>query len=165
MPDADVGDELACWLEQNAARVEAVAAAQDKTAAEWAVELLDGALRIDENAVAAMQSHVEPVPARKLRAWYVCDMDDGIIRVEDTKSAALAWAKGRSGGNVLPGRKRTSDGFYEYYIGTDEYDRRQVWIARGDAALRAGFDDLDQAPLYPVKDDPYKRVERKEPDA
>lgn len=94
------------------------------------------------------------------RQWFVVEMDRGVIRREPTKAAALAWAVGRAfSTNVLPGRRRQHDGFYEYLVGPDRYECEQIWIARGDAAARQGF-EITETPLYPYENDPYELVER-----
>ncbi len=95
-----------------------------------------------------------------LRSWYVVGMDDGVIRREATKAACLKWARKSAvaSDRVLPGRHRTGDGFYQYRIGTSD-DCKLVWIARGDAAQAQGF-DLNQEPLYPYADRPYRRGDR-----
>lgn len=97
---------------------------------------------------------------KAMRLWFVVDMDDGIVRRTSTKREALAWALGQvCSTNILPGEKRLHDGFYAYYIGPSREDCEEVWIARGDAAHRQGF-DITQEPLYPHADDPYELVQR-----
>jgi len=94
--------------------------------------------------------------------WYIVDMDDGIVRRDPRKAGALHWCEGQAEGRILPGpRKTLSPGFYEYFIGFDIEDCTQFWIARGDAAVRQGF-DITQEPIYPYPDRPYERGPRGE---
>ncbi|MEU6362190.1 hypothetical protein [Streptomyces albidoflavus] len=63
--------------------------------------------------------------------WLVCDMDDGVLRVEPTRAAAAEW--------------RT-------YFDDD------LFVVRADRAESQGWDPL-QRPYYPHPDDPFERVD------
>ncbi|MFF4777648.1 hypothetical protein ACFY05_32955 [Microtetraspora fusca] len=95
-----------------------------------------------------------------MAAWYVVNMDDGVIRAEPTKENALRWVANHWGvGAVQPGQHRLHDGFYEYYVGTSASDRRQVWIVLGVVLALHGW-DINETPLYPHPDRPAERVDR-----
>ncbi|MEW9530656.1 hypothetical protein [Microbispora sp. NPDC049125] len=88
--------------------------------------------------------------------WYVFSMDDGVLRRDQTRNECLSWAMRREGCDRLPPRagRRSEDGVYEYRVG-----RRVYWIARGDVAAGSGL-DLDQEPLFPYPDEPFKQGSR-----
>jgi hypothetical protein len=67
--------------------------------------------------------------------WLVCDMDDGVMRIEPTYANAVEW------------RRSFDDGLF---------------IVRADRAHLQGWDALQQ-PLYPYPDDPFERVDRPAP--
>lgn len=90
--------------------------------------------------------------------WLVCDMDDGIVRVEPTRAAAVEWACIHGDGKVIS-RERQGEGWYDYHIGYKRDDCSLVWIARADIVHWHGFDPIQQ-PLYPFPDDPYEHVAR-----
>ena len=83
--------------------------------------------------------------------WLVCDMDDGIVRVEPSRAAAVKWACSRQLSNRIISRKRTGEGWYDYRIGDSPDDSAEVWIARSDVVHWHGFDPV-QEPWYPYPD-------------
>jgi len=94
--------------------------------------------------------------------WLVLDMDDGLLRREPTRRAALDWWMGLNGTGVVLRRHCYRPGAYEY-VTASEGDRDDscggVFIERQDVAATGGW-DVEQAPLYPNEDDPFHRVER-----
>lgn len=85
--------------------------------------------------------------------WLVCDMDDGVLRVEPTRSAAARW-----------GATFTDSQTYRFTLGSTCYeyeydDCTTLFIVRADNAHLHGFDP-EQQPLYPFPDDPYEEVTR-----
>lgn len=94
--------------------------------------------------------------------WFVCDMDEGVLRVEPTRTAARQWFAGHVGlGDAYVRRHNYGAGDYEYAIGSSEDDHDQCWIIREDRLPGNGW-DASQQPLYPVADKPHERVEREE---
>ncbi|MGW9069237.1 hypothetical protein ACWGQT_07305 [Streptomyces yangpuensis] len=93
--------------------------------------------------------------------WLVCDMDQGVLRVEPTRNEAVRWAAiffdadewRHSRGGIC----------HEYFFGP-ENDYESVFIVQADNAHRGGFDP-EQQPLHPFADDPYEEVARPEPTA
>ncbi|MEV7675023.1 hypothetical protein [Streptomyces sp. NPDC088752] len=67
--------------------------------------------------------------------WLVCDMDDGVLRVEPTRAAAAEW------------RTYFDDGLF---------------LVRADRARASGWDP-EQQPLYPYPGDPFEQVDRPAP--
>lgn len=96
---------------------------------------------------------LSPMPAD----WLVCDMDQGVLRRERTRKAALTWVMGHAGANHVFQRDSLGPGAYEYRVGSkgDPYDASSWFIERADRAERAGFAGLDR-PLYPYVDRPYE---------
>lgn len=91
--------------------------------------------------------------------WFVLDMDDGLLRREPTRRAAVDWCKHMGGPKVIK-RHQYGPGAYEYVCGYDEQDHDGgKFIEREDAAAKHGW-DVSQAPLYPYDDRPYERAER-----
>ncbi len=91
--------------------------------------------------------------------WYIVDADDGLVRCEPTKEAALGWCKGRAPGRILPGRRKLGPGLYEFLIGEGREGCSRFWICRADRLAVKGFDP-GQRPLYPHADDPYRKESR-----
>ncbi|MCX4799642.1 hypothetical protein OG497_37945 [Streptomyces sp. NBC_01242] len=86
--------------------------------------------------------------------WLVCDMDDGVVRVEPSRAAAVKWACLHNDGKVIS-RDPQGEGWYDYAIGPDRDDAVGVWIARADVVHRHGFDPA-QEPWYPYLDAPHE---------
>lgn len=93
--------------------------------------------------------------------WYVCDMDDGILRVELTRKAAKRWAEEHFGAPQLTS-KRLGVGRYEYGYGYPGEDVIQtIFIIMGSmAVLDEGFarDGLYKI-AYPYPNEPHKEAE------
>ncbi len=89
--------------------------------------------------------------------WLVCDMDDGVLRREPTRKAAVDWFKSHSDARNVIERHAYGSGSYEYRVG-DPDDSASVFIIREDRA--AGKWDVTQTPLYPLADDPHEMVDR-----
>lgn len=90
--------------------------------------------------------------------WMILDMDEGVIRREPTRRAAVAWIIGHHGGRVLQRYSYGPGGSYEYLIGCSGEDNVvSYFVERADAAVRAGWDWLFDVPdLYPYPDRPHE---------
>lgn len=90
------------------------------------------------------------------RPWLVLDMDEGVLRREPTRRAAVDWMTSHAGGSVLS-RHRYGPGAYEYTIGDRGEDRvSNYFVERLDAAVRAGWDHCFTVPdKYPYPDRPH----------
>jgi hypothetical protein len=64
--------------------------------------------------------------------WFVCDMDEGVLKIEDSRRAALEWSKQHCGAESVVARRSYGPGDYEYWIGTGPEDHSQVYIIRED---------------------------------
>lgn len=96
--------------------------------------------------------------------WFVCDMDDGIVRCEPTRRAARAWLLEHElfGPDQVLSR-RANGGLYEYQVGVDADDCVFAWIGREDVLQRHGFDP-GQRPLCPLPGDlRHESVDRANP--
>lgn len=94
-----------------------------------------------------------------MTSWAVCDVDDGILRVEPTRRAAVRWLTFHCGGEVLA-RYAYGPGNYEYTVGLRGEDGSGGgFVVRADRLAASGWDP-DQTPLYPLVDDPHEWVER-----
>lgn len=94
--------------------------------------------------------------------WLVLDMDDGVVRREPTRKAAVDWLTGLTEGKVLS-RYSYGPGAYEYRVGLDMDDCASWFVEREDVAddpNRKGGWDITQRPTYPHPDDPYQYEER-----
>ncbi|MFF7198273.1 hypothetical protein ACFZAM_31760 [Streptomyces sp. NPDC008079] len=90
--------------------------------------------------------------------WLVLDMDQGVVRAEPTRQAAVRWACHHHDGRVIS-RERRGEGWYDYSIGYSSSDCSLVWIARADIAHRHGA-DAEQQPWYPYPDSPHEEGPR-----
>jgi hypothetical protein len=90
------------------------------------------------------------------RPWLVLDMDEGVLRREPTRRAAVDWMTSHDGGSVLS-RHCSGPGAYEYTIGYPGEDRASNhFVERLDAAVRAGWDRCFPVPdKYPYPDRPH----------
>ena len=90
------------------------------------------------------------------RPWLVLDMDEGVLRREPTRRAAVDWIIARDGGNVLR-RHCSGPGAYEYTIGYAGDDgTSNYFVERLDAAVRAGWDHCFTVPdKHPYPDRPH----------
>lgn len=92
--------------------------------------------------------------------WVVCDVDDGVLRVEPTRAAAVEWARSFADAAGVKERHQYGEGRYEYVFADSDGDIcGGVNIVRADVAHASGIDPLQQ-PLYPFPDEPFERVER-----
>lgn len=91
--------------------------------------------------------------------WYVCGMDDGVLRQENTRRAAVAWLLEHHLADKVRTRYQYGPGSYGYTVGDDEYVAT-AFVERGDKMGNGGW-DIEQQPLYPL-DTPnhHERVER-----
>jgi len=93
--------------------------------------------------------------------WYLCDMDDGILRAEPTKRAAKDWFRGWAD-TPRVNVHRVSAG--DYYL-TAAYDggmyATSAFLMTAEVTARHAFDP-GQRPLYPSAEHPYERVDRDE---
>ena len=86
--------------------------------------------------------------------WLVLDMDEGLLRKEPSRGAAVLWASNHLGGNVY-GRHAYGPGVYEYWIGMARDDCDTVSIVRSDKAVDQGWQAaLDAGAKFPYPDDP-----------
>lgn len=97
--------------------------------------------------------------------WLVVDMDQGLLRRERTRRAALRWCMGMGGYNHVISRHRYGPGAYEYRVGFSttfpgDTDTDTWSIERVPRARRAGFAGVDGPPLYPYADEPYTQDEQ-----
>lgn len=96
--------------------------------------------------------------------WLVCGMDDGVLRREDTRKAALEWWMSHAGTVQVASRYQYGSGSYGYV--TAAYGDREdtcggIYIGTEQGARYAGW-DVEQAALYPWKNKPHERLEREE---
>lgn len=93
--------------------------------------------------------------------WLIVDMDEGLLRREPTRAAAVKWCRGWHG-PVLE-RHRYSPGAYSYSFGVRGEERAQFFfIEREDAAKNgAGSHVWRNAPKYPYPDRPYDENEER----
>lgn len=92
------------------------------------------------------------------RQWFVCDMDDGVLRVTPTRRAAVRWLCLLLGGTVQA-RHSYGPGSFEYVVGVDGEDHSSAFVVRGDRMVAARWDP-QQVPLYPLADDEFEQVDR-----
>lgn len=92
--------------------------------------------------------------------WLVCDMDEGVLRREPTRKAALRWSMNHLCASRVLERYAYGRGSYDYLLGDGGGDSAGgVSIVRADVAARSGWKP-DQAALYPVAGDPFEEVAR-----
>lgn len=94
--------------------------------------------------------------------WLVLDMDDGLLRREPTRAAALDWWMKHNGTTRVVRRYSYGSGAYEYVTavhGDADDTCGGVFIETEAAAARGGWDTM-QAALYPLNNQPHVRVDR-----
>jgi len=93
-------------------------------------------------------------------AWLVGNMDDGVLRIEATRTTAVDWAKHDACADLVRHRYHYGLHNYGYVLGnsTDPEGGDDYFIGRVDTADRQGYDP-NQPPLYPIPDKPYTVVE------
>ena len=94
-------------------------------------------------------------------SWYVADMDNGILRKEPTRRAAVEWAKDYSMSTRVFGRFKYGPGDYDYKLGNDEEETTSLHILVEKRLVLHGYDP-EQIPLYPIPEDPYHEIDREE---
>lgn len=95
--------------------------------------------------------------------WIVHDVDEGVLRVEPTRKAAIAWASSLAEASKVLERHRYGSGSYEYVFGDSGGDVCGNYIiVRADLAHIAQIDAVEQ-PMYPFPDDPFEMVDRPAP--
>ena len=101
--------------------------------------------------------------------WLVCDVDEGVLRHEPTRRAALDWAKKHYGYVFVGSRDSSGSGSYTYVLFNLWDENRNtlaedlggvsVQIIRQDVAQYGGWSP-DQTPLYPLEYKPHECVAR-----
>lgn len=91
--------------------------------------------------------------------WFVCDMDDGVLRAEPTRTAAVKWWLQFNCAERVIARHTYAPGYYDYVVSQNDYDPADAAIVRADRMDHYGGDPA-QVPLYPIRDEPFQRVER-----
>lgn len=91
--------------------------------------------------------------------WLVGDMDDGVLRIEPTRTDALGWAMRDACADRVRHRHHYGSHNYGYVLAAnDPDDCTSRFIGRTDTAHLQGYDP-NQPPLYPVPNEPYTLVE------
>ena len=93
--------------------------------------------------------------------WLVLDMDDGVLRREPSRKAAVEWFMGHCDASRVLSRDHYRPGAYGYHVGHKPDDSTYAFIEHVTAAGRGGW-DIDQPALYPHEDKPHEYVERPE---
>lgn len=81
--------------------------------------------------------------------WFVCDMDDGVLRREASRSAAVAWWLAHNLTTCVRSRYSYGPGRYEYQVGATDEDSASAWIVSKNKMAGCGW-DAGQEPLYPL---------------
>lgn len=87
--------------------------------------------------------------------FLVCDMDQGVLRRERTRRAAVAWVIDHVGGGKVLARHRYGPGSYEYRVGVSQEDCSSWFIEMEESARHSGFAGIDR-PLYPFVGKPHE---------
>jgi hypothetical protein len=91
--------------------------------------------------------------------WYVCDMDDGVLRVEATRRAAVTWWMDHNDCNAVFSRHIYATGYYSYKVGERGHrdSGSETAIVRGDKLRSYGIDTppAEIVARYPWPDDPH----------
>lgn len=86
--------------------------------------------------------------------WLVGDMDEGLLRVESSRVAAVKWAESHMAAPVW--KCHSSGTCYDYTFGADANDAEgPLFVLRADNAWRHGF-DAEQQPMYPYPGHPHE---------
>lgn len=110
----------------------------------WAALLISPETQWAQDAVAEMRKRTW---VNRMR-WFVCDMDDGVLRIEPTRKAAVDWWKDHCDTTNVIRRHNYGPGKYEYQVGASEDDSSSAFIVREDL-LEAGGWDPNQLPMFP----------------
>lgn len=91
--------------------------------------------------------------------WLVVDMDEGLLRREPTRAAAVKWCRNWYG--PVMERHSYSPGAYSYTFGVRGEDRATfLFVEREDVAKSgAGSRVWNSTPKYPHPDRPYDEDE------
>jgi hypothetical protein len=101
----------------------------------------------------------------KPKGWFVLNMDDGVLRIEPTRHAAVQWLLDHACADRVMARHKYGVGRYEYTVGSgDPYDTCTEFIDHASVADEEGW-DITQQPLYPIRDSPHEYVARPEKEA
>lgn len=92
-------------------------------------------------------------------AWLVGDMDNGVLRIEATRTDALRWAKRDACADRVTRRYHYGSHNYGYVLASNNPDDcTSRFIGRIDTAHLQGYHP-QQMPLYPIQNQPYTLVE------
>jgi hypothetical protein len=88
-------------------------------------------------------------------------MDDGVLRVEATRAAAVKWWKDHCLATRVISRYAYSSGYYGYVVGDSAEDGEDAAIVREDKLPRYGITTPPAAitPLYPHADRPHDQAD------
>ncbi|GBQ04364.1 hypothetical protein SSP531S_58580 [Streptomyces spongiicola] len=126
---------------------------------DWIVKDLTGAEESRSYGLLSLVRKYLCAPGGKV-PWLVCDMDEGVMRVESSMRAAAAWASSYACAPVRERRSYPGGDCYDYVFGfPGEDDNTCVFIMRADVAHRHGFNPVQQ-PRYPYPAAPDERVRR-----
>lgn len=88
--------------------------------------------------------------------WLVLDMDDGLLRIEPTRTAAVRWLLGWCDAPRVVARHTYGPGRYSYVVGGDDpYDTSGAFIERAAQAIQDHGWDLTRPPRYPHRNEPW----------
>jgi len=96
----------------------------------------------------------------KKQQWMILDWQEGLVRIEPTRRAAVAWCTGYAGHQV-ESRDKFRDGAYRYVFGYGDGSDSgfSQFIEREDIAHRDWSEALAKGPKYPYADRPYVQRE------
>ncbi len=85
------------------------------------------------------------------QSWYVMDMDEGCLRIERTRRAAVRWWLDFQCANKVLNRHTYCPGYYSYTVGYNDLDSIETAIVREDCLKVYGYDGnpKDIEPMYP----------------
>jgi hypothetical protein len=87
--------------------------------------------------------------------WLILDMDEGVIRREKSRRAAVAWLINHVGGAVQ-WRRTYGPGVYEYRVGPHIEDCAMYFVETQENAVRGSWEHWFSVPdLYPYPDRPH----------
>lgn len=97
----------------------------------------------------------------KREKWLVSTADEGVLRAEPSRRAAVRWAKMLLDCSRVRQRIGYVTGSYEYLLSGDDDDEVQsVFIFRAENVDLVGVPSAEQKPLYPHEDRPFDWVDR-----
>ncbi|WP_428957862.1 hypothetical protein [Streptomyces sp. cg35] len=87
--------------------------------------------------------------------WLVCDMDQGVMHVAESRRAAVAWAASHADAPVRQREHAKGSTCYDYTFGFPGEDSNTcLFVMRADHAARHRFDPV-QEPWFPYADHPH----------